>query len=90
MKVLNMLTSEDMKRINKDVSYERITLLQSKLKQLDKSLSIALEINDNYQRENKNLKEEIEELKADLARAKEEHQYDNLVHAEELRKAFKK
>ena len=39
-----MLTSEDMKRINKDVSYERITLLQSKLKQLDKSLSIALEI----------------------------------------------
>jgi len=104
MKVLNMLTSEDMKRLNKDVSYERISLLQSKVKQLDKSLSIALEINDKYQRENKKLEENlkeagrinqlhqelIEELKADLARAKEEHQYDNLVHAEELRKAFKK
>ena len=29
--------------------------------------------------------EEIEELKADLARAKEDHQYDNLVHQNELK-----
>ena len=71
-----MLTSEDMKRINKDVSYERITLLQSKLKE-------AGRINKLHQ-------ELIEKLKADLARAKEDHQYDNLVHAEELRKALKK
>ena len=28
--------------------------------------------------------EEIEQLKADLARAKEDHQYDNLVHQKEL------
>ena len=34
--------------------------------------------------ENKKLKKEIEELKADLARAEEEHQYDNLVHQKEL------
>ena len=34
--------------------------------------------------------EEMDQLKADLARAKEEHQYDNLVHAEELRKALNK
>jgi len=71
-----MLTSEDMKRINKDVSYERITLLQSKLKE-------AGRINKLHQ-------ELIEKLKADLARVKEDHQYDNLVHAEELRKALKK
>ena len=72
-------------------NHEKIIKKQkARIEELDKSLSIALEINDNYQRENKNLKEEIEELKADLARAKEEHQYDNLVHAEELRKAFKK
>ena len=30
------------------------------------------------------LKKEIEELKAELARAKEDHQYDNLVHQKEL------
>jgi predicted RNase H-like nuclease (RuvC/YqgF family) len=30
------------------------------------------------------LKKEIEELKAQLARAKEDHQYDNLVHQKEL------
>mgnify|MGYP003626147266 FL=1 len=30
------------------------------------------------------LKAENEELKAELARAREEHQYDNLVHKKEL------
>ena len=34
--------------------------------------------------EMKALKKENEELKAELARAKEEHQYDNLVHQHEL------
>jgi uncharacterized coiled-coil DUF342 family protein len=40
------MTTEDIKRI----------------KELDNSLSIALDINDNYQRENKELKERIKEL----------------------------
>jgi len=71
-----MLTSEDMKRINKDVSYERITLLQSKLKE-------AGRINKLHQ-------ELIEKLKADLARSIEEHQYDNLVHQKELKDLSKK
>ena len=57
--------------------------LTHRIKELENSLSIALEINDKFQREN-------EELKKDLARVKEEHQYDNLVHAEELRKVLKK
>ena len=30
------------------------------------------------------LKAEIESLKAELARAKEDHQYDNMVHQKEL------
>ncbi|SVA73707.1 uncharacterized protein METZ01_LOCUS126561 [marine metagenome] len=30
------------------------------------------------------LEKEVEELKAQLARAKEDHQYDNLVHQKEL------
>jgi len=33
---------------------------------------------------------ENEELKKDLARAKEDHQYDNLVHQQELERALKK
>ena len=35
-------------------------------------------------------KAEIEKLKADLARAKEDHQYDNLVHQKELKDLNKK
>jgi chromosome segregation ATPase len=83
----------------------------ARIKELENSLSIALDINDKYQRDNKKLKEraqeaegemtivkgigmnspemreakaEIERLKADLARAREDHQYDNLVHKKEL------
>ena len=39
--------------------------------------------------ETKALKKEVEELKAELARAKEDHQYDNLVHKRELAKMNK-
>ena len=80
-------------------------------------MSIALGINDNYQRDNKKLKDqaraaegetsiikgiginspemkalqkEVEELKADLVRAKEDHQFDNLVHQKELESLRKK
>mgnify|MGYP000695801275 CR=1 FL=1 len=35
-------------------------------------------------------KKEIEKLKADLARAKEDHQFDNLVHKKELEEINKK
>ena len=85
--------------------------LTKRIEELDNSLSIALDINDRYQRENKALKKraeeaegentiikgigqnspemkalqkEVEELKAQLARAREDHQYDNLVHKREL------
>tara|TARA_R100001244_G_scaffold58229_1_gene49166 strand:- start:121 stop:372 length:252 start_codon:yes stop_codon:yes gene_type:complete len=58
--------------------------LMKRIDELSNSLSIALEVNDKYQRENLALKKEMEELKATLARAKEEHQFDNLVHQKEL------
>ena len=122
-----MLTDEDIKRVvKKPVDLEeRIEQLEkqkeilktackkagSRIKELDNSLSIALDINDKHQRDNKKLKDrvnaaegetsivkgiglnspemkalqkEVEELKADLARVKEDHQYDNLVHQKEL------
>ena len=57
-------------------------------------------MNEDYQRlldmwrEEKNKRqkaeEEIEKLKAELARAKEDHQYDNLVHQKELERMLKK
>ena len=112
--------------------------LKNRIKELDHSLSIALDINDKYQRENKDLKDkikesgeinklhqelneklkkraqeaegeltiikgigntspemralqkEVEELKTDLVRAKEDHQFDNLVHQKELESLRKK
>ena len=64
--------------------------LKNRVTELENSLSIALEINDKYQREKVALQKEIEELKAELARAKEDHQYDNLVHQKELERILKK
>ena len=85
--------------------------LTQRIEELENSLSIALDINDKYQRENvalkkraeeaegentiikgigqnspemKALQKEVGELKAELARAREDHQYDNLVHRREL------
>ena len=113
-----MLTRADIKRI-KDATHQPDPA--KRIKELENSLSIALDINDNYQRDNKKLNEkikeveealtkalagdhrvaesdkiimkkitEIEELKADLARAKEDHQYDNLVHQNEVKKLLEK
>ena len=101
--------------IYEDTAVKKYLLFLNKdkvrIKELENSLSIALNINDQYQRENqvlkkraeeaegentiikgigqnspemKALQKEVGELKAELARAKEDHQYDNLVHKREL------
>ena len=109
-----MLTRGDIKRIKENQGESDLT---KRIDELNNSLSIALDINDKYQRENKELKEkvrvaegetsivkavgmnspemkalqkEVEELKAELARAKEDHQYDKLVHQNELQSLRKK
>ena len=115
--------------------------LKNRIKELDNSLSIALDINDKYQREGvalmknrpldtmdevayrelqaeneklkkkvreaegetsivkgiginspemKALQKEVYKLKADLARAKEDHQFDNLVYKKEIESLRKK
>jgi hypothetical protein len=51
-------------------------------------LSIIKGIGNNSP-ETKALKKEIEEVKADLAREKEDRQYDNLVHQKELERLLK-
>jgi len=111
MRLFDMLTDTDMKRIKEEGG------LAKRVEELENSLSIALEVNDKYQRENKKLKDDVrvaegetsiikavgvnspemkalikenEELKKNLTRAKEDHQYDNLVHEKELRELNKK
>ena len=49
--------------------------------ELETSLVKAVGMNSPEMRA---LKAENEQLKADLARAKEDHQYDNMVHEQEL------
>ena len=98
MRVLNMLTSEDIKRINDDnkrlkkrveeaegenTIIKGIGMNSPEMRALQEKVKEAGRINKLHQ-------ELIEKLKAELSRAKEDHQYDNLVHAQELQKALKK
>ena len=62
---------------------------KSRRREVEGELSIIKGIGQNSP-EVKALQKEIEELKAELARAREEHQYDNLVHQNELAKLLKK
>tara|TARA_R110001606_G_scaffold170500_1_gene315978 strand:- start:1263 stop:1637 length:375 start_codon:yes stop_codon:yes gene_type:complete len=63
--------------------------LQNKIKELEGTLGSAQDINDSYQRDISKLQQGVEEIKADLAREKEDRQYDNLVHKQELEKHLK-
>ena len=77
--------------LNKDYN----TLLEmwreekQKRQTLEGELSIIKGIGNNSP-EMKALQTEVEQLKASLARAKEDHQYDNLVHKQELEQLEKK
>ena len=101
MKIFDMLTSEDMKRIQSQTDLPLLieyykkeiwkwkqkesqwisdkNLLEGSKKTIDEIATRLVEIS----REN-------EELKKELSRAKEDHQYDNLVHQQELERALKK
>jgi len=84
MRVLNMLTSEDMKRIN-----DENKKLKKRAEEAEGENTIIKGIGLNSP-EMKALQKEIEEVKADLAREKEDRQYDNLVHQQELNRLFKR
>ena len=77
MKLFDMLTNADIQRIKAQGDLgKRVTELENKLKESGR-------INQLHQ-------ELIEKLKEELARAKEEHQYDNLVHQKEVQKLLEK
>ena len=62
---------------------KQIEVLHKKVREAEGELSIIKGIGQNSP-EMKALKAENEELKAELARAREDHQNDNLVHKQEL------
>ena len=62
---------------------KQIEVLYKKVREAEGELSIIKGIGQNSP-EMKTLKKENEELKAELARAREDHQYDNLVHKKEM------
>ena len=84
--------SPEMKALEKQKEY-----LQSQCRKAGRAM---IELNDKYDACLKQVKEAgrinqlhqelIEKLKAELARAKEDHQYDNLVHNNELKSLKKK
>ena len=78
-KLLEMWREEKQKR-------EKV---EDRIKELEGTLGSAQDINDSYQRDISKLQQSVEEVKADLAREKEDRQYDNLVHKKELERHLK-
>ena len=68
---------------------EPIKALTKRAQEAEGEMTIVKGIGMNSP-EMRQAKAEIEKLKADLARAKEDHQYDNLVHQNELESLRKK
>ena len=83
MRVFGMMTSEDLNRLS-----DENKKLKKRVEEAEGENTIIKGIGLNSP-EMKALRKKNEELKAELARAKEAHQYDNLVHAEELKRALK-
>ena len=80
-----MMINEDIKRVIKKPAD-----LEERIEQLEKQKEILKAACKKAGETIKALQREVEELKAELARAKEDHQYDNLVHQKELESLRKK
>ena len=80
-----MMINEDIKRVIKKPAD-----LEERIEQLEKQKEILKAACKKAGETIKALHREVEELKAELARAKEDHQYDNLVHQKELESLRKK
>ena len=84
MRVFTMITNEDIERIK-----EENRKLKKRVEEAEGENTLIKGIGLNSP-EMKELRKENEELKANLARAKEDHQYDNLVHEKEIKKLLEK
>ena len=77
---------------NEDTNYNKLLEMwrdeKKKRQEAEGEMTIVKGIGINSP-EMKALKKEIEEVKADLAREKEDRQYDNLVHKQELERHLK-
>jgi len=86
MKLFDMMTDEDIKRLNDSTVEElkkRIKELEGKCREAGRAM---IELNVKYESSLK----QVEELKANLARAKEDHQYDKMAYKKELESLTKK
>ena len=79
MRVFTMMTSEDINRLN-----DENKKLKKRVEEAEGENTIIKGIGLNSP-EMRALRKKNEELKAELAREKEDHQYDNLVHENELK-----
>jgi len=84
MRLFDMMTDADLERLN-----EENKKLKKRAEEAEGENTIIKGIGLNSP-EMKALQKENEKLKADLARAIEDHQYDNLVHQKELDSMRKK
>ena len=80
-----MIVEEDVKRVIKKPAD-----LEERIKQLEKQKEILKAACKKAGETIKTLQKEVEELKKNLARSEEDHQYDNLVHQNELKSLRKK
>jgi hypothetical protein len=78
MKLFDMMTDEDIKRLN-----DENKKLKKRAEEAEGEVTIIKGIGNNSP-EMKALQKENYNLKKELAQAKEDHQYDNLVHQNEL------
>ena len=74
-----MITNEDVSRVVRGPAD-----LEERIEQLKKQKEILKSACKKAGETIKALQKKVEDLKADLARAREDHQYDNLVHQKEL------
>ena len=79
-----MMTDDDIKRLN-----DENKKLKKRAEEAEGENTIIKGIGQNSP-EMKALQKENYELKKELARAKEDHQYDNLVHEKEIKKLLEK
>ena len=79
------------RKLSERISELEVELLAEKnRRQFSENETALVKGVNNSSPEMKKLKEENEKLKADLARSIEERQFDNLVHAKELKDIMKK